>query len=140
LNRTQKRLGKKGKNVKYIVADVGNFVPPQQYDFGYDRATFHFLTTEIDISHYVQNVQQYLRPNGYFLVGTFAEEGPIKCSDLDTKQYAETSLSNLFSQFLYKIKCLNFEHLTLCRNLFFVIFRSQLRYNRFQKFMSGKYW
>ncbi len=112
LNRTQKRLGKKGKNLNYIVADVGEFVPTQQYDFWHDRATFHFLTKSEGINHYVQNLQQFLNPNGYFLVGTFAEDGPEKCSGLDTKQYAETSLSDLFSQFLHKIKCLNFEHLT----------------------------
>ncbi len=112
LDKTQKRLGKQGKRLNYIVADASDFEPPQQYDFWHDRATFHFLTDQNSIGHYTQNLQQFLKPNGYFLVGTFAEDGPQKCSGLEIKQYAENSLSDLFGQFLNKIKCLNFEHLT----------------------------
>ncbi len=112
LDRTKKRLGHKGRNLNYIVADVSDFVPPQQYDFWHDRATFHFLTDEVNINYYAQNVKQFLKPNGYFLIGTFTENGPQKCSGLEIRQYAEGSLSDIFSKFLHKIKCLNFEHLT----------------------------
>ena len=112
LQKTRNRLGEIGKNVKYVVADVGTFIPTQQYDFWHDRATFHFLTERAQINYYTHNLRQFLRPNGHFLIGTFAEDGPTKCSGLDVKQYSESALSDLLSQFLQKIKCLNFEHLT----------------------------
>ena len=112
LKKTRKRLGKLGKTIEYIVADVGSFVPNQQYDFWHDRATFHFLTEQNQIEHYTQNLQNFLRPNGYFLIGTFTEDGPTKCSGLEVKQYSENTLSELLSKFLHKIKCQNFEHLT----------------------------
>jgi ubiquinone/menaquinone biosynthesis C-methylase UbiE len=112
LARTRKRLGTAGRGIKYTVADIGDFVPQESYDFWHDRATFHFLTNSRNISHYVDTLKRFLKPNGYFLVGTFAEDGPKKCSGLDTKQYSDSTLGDLFGQFLYKIKCLNFEHLT----------------------------
>lgn len=112
LDKTRKRLGEKGRTVSYIVADVGTFFPPHQYDFWHDRATFHFLTERPQIDHYTQNLKEFLRPNGYFLIGTFAEDGPTKCSGLEVKQYSENTLSDLLSQFLHKIKCLDFEHIT----------------------------
>lgn len=112
VNKTRKRLGNVGNSIEYLVADVSSFLPNRQYDFWHDRATFHFLTEPKQIEHYTNNIQSSLRPNGYFLIGTFTEDGPTKCSGLDVKQYSENTLSELLSKFLYKIKCLNSEHLT----------------------------
>ena len=112
LERTRQRLGNTGTNLKYIVADVGSFIPTQNYDFWHDRATFHFLTDAPQINHYLDNVKKFLNPNGHFLIGTFDEDGPTKCSGLEIKQYSESSLTQLLNQFLKKVRCLNQEHLT----------------------------
>ncbi len=112
LERTRKRLGASGKNISYIVADAGNFIPNQSFDFWHDRATFHFLTDTPQISHYLCNVKKFLNPKGHFLVGTFTEDGPTKCSGLDIMQYSESSLTQLLHQFLKKIRCLHQEHTT----------------------------
>ncbi len=112
LERTRQRLGNSGKTIKFIVADVGNFKPTQHFDFWHDRATFHFLTAQPEVNHYLDNVKKFLNPNGHFLIGTFDEEGPTKCSGLDVKQYSESSLTQLLHQFLEKVHCLNQEHLT----------------------------
>ena len=112
LQRTRNRLGHSGELLKYIVADVGNFIPNQNFDFWHDRATFHFLTEAEQINHYLGNVKKFLNPSGHFLIGTFDEDGPTKCSGLEIKQYSENSLTQLLNQFLKKVRCLNYEHLT----------------------------
>jgi trans-aconitate methyltransferase len=55
IEKTKRRLGNKAKKVKWIVSDVANFKPVEKYDFWHDRATFHFLTHEKDISNYLEN-------------------------------------------------------------------------------------
>lgn len=112
LKKTQVRLGAKGVTVQYIVADAGTFTPTQHYDFWHDRATFHFLTEPARIQHYSYHVSNALKPDAYFVVGTFAEDGPKKCSGLDTMQYSENSLSALFEQYFTKVKCVKTEHTT----------------------------
>jgi hypothetical protein len=42
------------------------------FDLWHDRAVFHFLTNEKDQQTYIQKLKQYLKPNGYFLLSTFA--------------------------------------------------------------------
>ena len=44
LERAKKRLGEKAKKVTWIVADITEFEPTEQYDNWHDRAVFHFLT------------------------------------------------------------------------------------------------
>ncbi|WP_369686015.1 trans-aconitate 2-methyltransferase [Mariniflexile sp. AS56] len=43
LERAKLRLKEQAKQVKWIVADITNFVPTENYDFWHDRAAFHFL-------------------------------------------------------------------------------------------------
>jgi SAM-dependent methyltransferase len=112
LDRAKKRLGKKANLVKWIVADAANFKPLEKYDFWHDRAAFHFLTAESDIQNYMQTVSEYLTEGGIFVVGTFSETGPTKCSGIDIKQYSENSMSKRLSAHFEKIKCVVVDHKT----------------------------
>ena len=112
LRKTQERLGDKGKSVKYIVADAGTFKAPEKYDFWHDRATFHFLTDIIEIEHYTQNICRSLKTKAYFLIGTFSDAGPKKCSGLDVSQYSADDLSEVFARCFTLEKNIRAEHKT----------------------------
>lgn len=112
LEKTKKRLGEKGKSVKYIVADAGTFKAKEKYDFWHDRAAFHFLTDIVQIEHYTQNICRSLNSGAYFLIGTFAEGGPKNCSGLEISQYSADDLSEVFARCFTQVKNIKTEHTT----------------------------
>lgn len=112
INRAKERLGDKAKNVHWIVADITSFIPTDKYDFWHDRAAFHFLTSEPEISAYIETAQQSIKSTGFLVIGTFSEQGPKKCSGIDIKQYSETSLTNCFKSSFEKIDCITVDHKT----------------------------
>ncbi len=112
LNRAKQRLGADANKVKWIVADAAKFVPAEQYDFWHDRAAFHFLTDEQDIRNYIATITRYIKPNGIFVIGTFSEQGPNKCSGIEIKQYTEDALMGILQQFFDKVECKEVEHTT----------------------------
>lgn len=112
IERAKIRLGQKANNVKWIVADAATFVPTEQYDFWHDRAAFHFLTEENEISNYLEIAQKSINPKGILVIGTFSEQGPKKCSGIEIKQYSETSMTDRLKIFFEKIKCITVDHIT----------------------------
>lgn len=112
LKRAQKRLGERASRVKWIVSDINNFHPTMKYDFWHDRATFHFLTNENEITNYLATAQQSINPSGVLVIGTFSEQGPKKCSGIEIKQYSEVSMADRLKSFFEKIKCITVDHKT----------------------------
>jgi SAM-dependent methyltransferase len=112
IQRAKLRLGDRAKNVKWIIADAANFKPTEKYDFWHDRAAFHFLTDEQEISNYIETAQQNIDPNGILVIGTFSEQGPKKCSGIEIKQYSEDSMTDRLKTFFEKIKCITIDHTT----------------------------
>lgn len=126
IERAKRRLGVKAKNVKWIVADAATFQPTEQYDFWHDRAAFHFLTDEQEISNYLETAEQNINPAGVLVIGTFSEQGPKKCSGIEIKQYSETTMSNRLKGYFEKIKCITVDHKTpfdTLQNFVFCSFR-----------------
>ncbi|HCM76618.1 MAG TPA: SAM-dependent methyltransferase, partial [Cytophagales bacterium] len=82
------------------------------YDFWHDRAAFHFLTEEKEIENYLNTVKKSIKSNGIFVLGTFSEQGPKKCSGIEIKQYSEASMSARLRKFFEKIKCISIDHKT----------------------------
>lgn len=112
LKRAQKRLGEKASKVHWIVSDINKFQPEEKYDFWHDRATFHFLTDENEITNYLATAQQSINPSGVLVIGTFSEQGPTKCSGIEIKQYSEVSMADRLKSFFEKIKCITVDHKT----------------------------
>lgn len=112
LNRAKARLGDRAKNVKWIVTDAANFKPTEKYDFWHDRAAFHFLTSENEITSYLNTAQQNITSDGILVIGTFSKEGPKKCSGIEIKQYSESTLIERLNPFFQKIKCITIDHKT----------------------------
>jgi len=78
INRIKKRLG-------------------EEANVWHDRASFHFLTLPEDISTYSDIVIHSLNNKGYLFLGTFSENGPLKCSGLEVSQYSEAKFEKLFA-------------------------------------------
>jgi SAM-dependent methyltransferase len=58
-----------------------------QFDVWHDRAVFHFLTEPQDRRNYVELATRTVPVGGHLVIGTFAIDGPSKCSGLDVCQY-----------------------------------------------------
>lgn len=112
LERAKKRLGDKANSVHWIVSDITVFKPEVAFDFWHDRAVFHFLTEQESINKYTAIVNNAIADNGNFLLGTFSENGPLKCSGLEIKQYSENTMKQTFSECFEAIKCFTENHTT----------------------------
>lgn len=112
IERAKKRLGERGKNVKWIEADVSKFNPTQTYDLWHDRAAFHFLTDEREIKNYIQSAEKGIKQSGKMIIGAFATDGPTKCSGIEVTQYSEDSLPERFNNQFKTIDCQKLSHRT----------------------------
>ena len=52
----------------------------------------HFLTAPEQRKAYRAVLEKALRPGGYLVIGTFAMDGPIRCSGLEIVQYDASKL------------------------------------------------
>lgn len=128
IEKAKKRLGNKANQVKWIVADSAIFKPTERYDFWHDRAAFHFLTDDQEISSYIETAQQNITATGIMVIGTFSLDGPKKCSGIEIKQYSENSMTARFAPYFIKIKCFTIDHKTpfnTIQNFVFCSFRKK---------------
>ena len=109
IKRAKDRLGEKSKNIEWIVCDINDFNPKKKYALWHDRAVFHFLTSNVEINRYVENVKQN---SENFIVGTFSTSGPKKCSGLEISQYDKNLLSKLFEESMTINKVEYINHIT----------------------------
>jgi SAM-dependent methyltransferase len=87
------RLGTRASTVRWIEADILDAsLPKGAYSVWHDRAVFHFLTAPADRAQYVAQVRAALRPGGFVLVATFADDGPTRCSGLEVARYSAEAL------------------------------------------------
>jgi len=95
LETSKARLGAEGAQVQWIVADITRWQPSQAYDVWHDRAALHFLTDPKDRPAYVERVLKTVRFGGHVIVGTFAPDGPERCSGLPVVRHDAASLGEL---------------------------------------------
>lgn len=126
ISKAKERLGVRSDKIKWINADIASFTPKEKYEYWHDRAAFHFLTEEQEISHYIQIVKNNIEKNGILSIGTFSDNGPQKCSGIEVQQYSEDSLNNLLKHSFEKIECQYTDHQTpsgSIQNFIFCSFR-----------------
>lgn len=80
-------LGVRGARVNWVVADVTTWQPSQTHDVWHDRGTFYFLTDPVDQAAHAERVLKVVRPDRHLIIGTFAMDGPKRCSDLPVVRY-----------------------------------------------------
>jgi len=121
--RAKKRLGKLAEKVKWIVADITKFIPEKEYAIWHDRAVFHFLTHQKDKEDYRELANTAVI--GYFILATFSDQGPNKCSGLEICKYSELDLQAFFSVNFNMISSFKYNHPTpfgTYQNFIFSIF------------------
>jgi SAM-dependent methyltransferase len=112
LNAAQDRLGDKRKRVHWLAADATIWEPTRTYDIWHDRAAFHFLTDPNDRSAYFAGLRRGVGNNGHAIVGTFALDGPEKCSGLPVARYDAVRLSHALGEGFVLIDSRTHEHKT----------------------------
>lgn len=88
----QARLGAHSSKVHWLVADVTSWDPPRLYDVWHDRAVFHFLTQAQERAAYAERALRGVRPGGQLIIGTFAPDGPERCSGLPVVRHDAASI------------------------------------------------
>lgn len=127
LEKAKIRLVEKAKKVTWIVSDILDFEPTETYDVWHDRAAFHFLTTDEEIEKYKSIVNKSV--DGFLIIGTFSENGPLKCSGLEISQYSEEKLTSTFEDNFDNIDSVLEDHQTpfgTTQNFLFCGFKKRL--------------
>jgi SAM-dependent methyltransferase len=106
------RMGDRAARVTWIAADVTTWEPSRSYDVWHDRAAFHFLTLAKDQAAYVARLRRALRPGGHAIIGTFAPDGPERCSGLLVSRYDAASLAATLGSGFELIDARRHEHVT----------------------------
>ena len=97
LEQSAARLGARAQSIHWLNCDLLEAALAEaHYCLWHDRAVFHFLTDEAAQSTYVALASRSLRPGGYLLLATFAEDGPEKCSGLPVCRYNAQTLAARF--------------------------------------------
>jgi SAM-dependent methyltransferase len=112
LDAAKARLGDKAQKVRWEVADITKWNPPESYDLWHDRAAFHFLTEQTDQSAYIERVRKAVNPGGHVIIGTFALDGPERCSGLPIVRYDAASLASLLGPEFSLIDARRHDHAT----------------------------
>jgi SAM-dependent methyltransferase len=108
----RERLGDRASRVRSIVANVTRWSPDREYDVWHDRAALHFLTEAADQARYAAALRAALVPGGIAVIGTFAPDGPERCSGLPVVRHDAQSLSAIFGKGIELLSEQRHEHRT----------------------------
>ena len=98
-------------SVTTVVGDITDWDPGRTYDLWHDRAVFHFLSGPgRDI--YVATAERSIREGGHIVIGTFADDGPTRCSDRDVARYSADQLAAVFANGFETVTTRDEHHLT----------------------------
>jgi SAM-dependent methyltransferase len=112
LEAARRRLEGRADRVHWIVADATAWEPVKAYDIWHDRAAFHFLTDENDRAAYIARLARGVRAGGHAIIGTFALDGPEKCSGLPVARYDSASLGQALGAKFQLVDTRRHEHAT----------------------------
>jgi SAM-dependent methyltransferase len=113
LAQARARLGERATAVKWLPADILTVeLPAAATDVWHDRAVFHFLTGPEERRRYVEQVRHAVRPGGYVLVATFADDGPNRCSGLEVARYSAQTLHAEFGSGFRMLRSEREDHVT----------------------------
>ena len=128
IQKVKNRLGTNVEKVTFIVSDVLEFKPEITFDVWHDRASFHFILSQKEVIKYQKLVSNSIVSNGYLFLGTFSENGPLKCSGLEIKQYSTQTFDTIFGESFQKINCFTLNHPTpfnTLQNFIFCTFKKR---------------
>jgi SAM-dependent methyltransferase len=112
LNIAKSRMGNEAETVEWIVGDVTSWTPADQYDIWHDRAAFHFLNAPKDQAAYAKTLHAALKTGGFAIIGTFALDGPEKCSGLPVTRHDSASIARVLGSNFPLIDERRYDHVT----------------------------
>lgn len=98
--------------VEWVAGNVLHWRPSRHFDLWHDRAAFHFLTETPDQDAYLRVMDRALLPGGHAIIGTFALDGPDKCSGLPVARYDAARLSERLGKSYRLVQSLTHDHAT----------------------------
>ena len=112
LTTSRDRLGPRARHVTWIVTDVTAWRPDKSYDLWHDRAALHFLTDPSDRAAYATCVQNAVRAGRHVIIGTFAPDGPERCSGLPVIRHDAASIGETLGRSFKLIESRRHDHQT----------------------------
>lgn len=112
LAQTKERLGERARSVTWITADIARWAPPTKFDIWHDRAVFHFLVKPEDREAYRETLAAALDRGGQAIMGTFASDGPERCSGLPVARYEPETLAAELGPRFRLVESAHEDHLT----------------------------
>jgi SAM-dependent methyltransferase len=94
LGEARDRLGDP-RGVDWIEQDLLAWEPSRHWAVWHDRAVLHFLVSDAERATYVDLMRRTLTPEGAFVLGVFAEDGPSECSGLPVRRSTPRELIDL---------------------------------------------
>ncbi|SDR90465.1 class I SAM-dependent methyltransferase [Gramella sp. MAR_2010_147] len=126
IQKAKNRLGENAKDVNWITSDVTKYNFEKDFEVWHDRAAFHFLTEDDQVKSYISKLKTSLKSGGYFILGTFSENGPDKCSGITIRKYSSQKMQDLFEKDFEIVRLENLDHKTpwnAIQNFTFGLFR-----------------
>lgn len=112
LERARTRLGDRAVRVGWVTSDVAEWTPDASFDVWHDRAVFHFMVAPQDRKAYIATLRRALRPGGHAIIGTFAPDGPERCSGLPVQRYDPDPLAAELGTDFRLVDSVREEHVT----------------------------
>ncbi len=112
LEQARQRLGAGAARVKWIEADVTTFHAARPFGLWHDRAVFHFLTDPADQQKYVSALKSAIPAGAHAIIGTFAIDGPEKCSGLIVARYDAERIQTVLGKGFRLIEQVDETHVT----------------------------
>jgi SAM-dependent methyltransferase len=112
LAHVRQRLGPRATRVEWLIADVITVSELPPVDLWHDRAVLHFLTEPKDQAAYAAQAARAIRPGGHAVIGSFAPDGPVRCSGLPVQRHDGETLARLFGAAFELVETDRETHLT----------------------------
>jgi SAM-dependent methyltransferase len=106
------RLGERAGSVTWVAGDLLAWEPGRTFGVWHDRAVLHFLTDPDDQVTYARLVDAAVEPGGLVVIGTFAPDGPERCSGLTVQRHDADSVAGLLGPRFTVVEHVGEEHLT----------------------------
>lgn len=112
LTQAKARLGSSASRVKWLTSDVTRWEPDAPFDVWHDRAVFHFMVNPEERKAYRETMLRAVKRGGNVIIGTFASDGPERCSGLPVRRYEPNTIAAELGPDLELVESVREDHVT----------------------------
>ena len=112
LDRSKSKFNKIPGKITFIEGNVLSVTFSKQFSVWHDRAVYHFLWDETEINAYIKQASNYIKQNGFLILGAFAENGPELCSGLPVNRQSIEKICNHFEPAFRMMESFKETHIT----------------------------